>query len=282
MADSLTSRFFNQVDRLSQERGRRYFLRGAVSFIEGGALSVHAGVQGTRLYDVDISIDKHVINTSCTCPAFEREFDPCKHIWAALLAAEQSGFLAALNSIPAPHLRGVAPKPLPRKVAASRRNAKNLLQASWKQQLVSLRTQLEAGEERSGSRERTERALHYFIDAEETVANSEIALQVGIAERKMDGQWGKLKFKRLSRNDIGSLGDSADRRILAMLLGALDPGDYGYHGYSSYAPGSNSFGLTPALWEIVLPLMCATGRCTLRQSGTRREYSALQWGHGQP
>ncbi len=135
MADSLTARFFNQVDRLSQERGRRYFLRGAVSYIEGGALSVHAGVQGTRLYDVDVSIEKHLISASCTCPAFEREFDPCKHIWAALLAAEQSGFLAALNNIPAPHLRGVAPKPPPKKISAARRHAKHLVEASWKQQL---------------------------------------------------------------------------------------------------------------------------------------------------
>ena len=120
MSGSLTARFFNQVDRLSQERGRRYFLRGAVSFIEGSNTSIHAGVQGTRLYDVDISIDKRVIDASCTCPFFERELDPCKHIWAALLAAEQSGFLAALEAIPAPHLRGVAPKPASKKMAASR------------------------------------------------------------------------------------------------------------------------------------------------------------------
>ena len=281
MADSLTGRFFNQVDRLSQERGRRYFMRGAVSFIEGGALSIHAGVQGTRLYDVDVSIDKHLINTSCSCPAFEREFDPCKHIWAALLAAEQSGFLAALNTIPAPHLRGVAPKPVPKKIAASRRNAKNLLEASWKQQLLSLRTQLEADEERTGSRVKGERALHYFIDAEETVANSELALQVGLTERRMDGSWGKLKLKRLSRHDVSFLSDSVDRRILTMLLGALEQADYGYSSYSSYASGTNSFGITPALWEIVLPLICATGRCTLRQSSTGKEYSALQWDDGE-
>ena len=281
MADTLTARFFNQVDRLSQERGRRYFLRGAVSYIEGGALSVHAGVQGTRLYDVDVSIDKHLISASCTCPAFEREFDPCKHIWAALLAAEQSGFLAALNSIPAPHLRGVAPKPAPKKVSASRRHAKNLLEANWKQQLLSLRTQLEADEQRKGSRIKGDRVLHYFIDAAETVANSELALQVGLTERKTDGSWGKLKLKRLSRHDISLLSDSADRRILTMLLGALDQADYGYSSYSSYASGTNSFGITPALWEIALPLICATGRCTLRQSSIGKEYSALQWDDGE-
>ena len=281
MADSLTARFFNQVDRLSQERGRRYFLRGAVSFIEGGALSVHAGVQGTRLYDVDVSIDKHLINASCTCPAFEREFDPCKHIWAALMAAEQSGFLAALNTIPAPHLRGVASKPPPKKIAASRRHAKNLSEASWKHQLLSLRTQLEADHERTGSRVKGERVLHYFIDAETTIAHSELALQVGVTERRMDGSWGKLKLKRLSRNDIAFLSDSADRRILTMLLGALEQADYGYPSYSSFASGTSNFGITPALWEIVLPLICATGRCTLRQSSTGKEYSALQWDDGE-
>ena len=246
MADSLTARFFNQVDRLSQERGQRYFLRGAVSYIEGGALSVHAGVQGTRLYDVDVSIDKHLINASCTCPAFEREFDPCKHIWAALLAAEQSGFLAALNTIPAPHLRGVAPKPAAKKIAASRRHAKSLLAASWKQQLLSLRTQLEADEERTSSSDKGETVLHYFLDAGATVANRELALQVGLAERKRDGNWGKLKFKRLSRHDIARLSDNADRRILAMLLGAPDQTDFGYSSYSSYASGTNNFASTSA------------------------------------
>ncbi len=155
------------------------------------------------------------------------------------------------------------------------------MEASWKQQLLSLRTQLEADEERTGSRVKGERALHYFIDAEETLANSELALQVGLAERKMDGNWGKLKFKRLSRHDIGFLGDSADRRILAMLLGAPDQADHGYSSYSSYASGTNNFGIRPALWEIVLPLICATGRCTLRQSSTGKEYSALQWDDGE-
>ena len=88
MPDSLTSRFFNQVPRFSQERGRRYFLRGAVSYIEGDARSAHAAVQGGQLYDVRAMLDKHVVRASCTCPYFERELDACKHIWAALLAAE--------------------------------------------------------------------------------------------------------------------------------------------------------------------------------------------------
>jgi superfamily II DNA or RNA helicase len=276
MSDALTARFFNQVDRLSQERGLRYFLRGAVSFMEGDSSSLHAGVQGTHLYDVRASIDKHVINVSCTCPFFERAQDPCKHIWAALLAAEQSGFLASLKMIAAPHIRGVVPQPLPKNI--SRRNAKNLRAASWKQQLLSLRTQFEADIERTSSRATGERALHYFIDAEETLATRELVLQVGLAERKMDGHWGKLKFKRLSRYDVELLSDIQDRRILTTLLGAQDQSQYGY---SAYASTGSSFMISPPLWEIVLPLMCATGRCALRSSAVRNEFTSLEWDDGE-
>jgi superfamily II DNA or RNA helicase len=279
MRDSLTGRFFNQVDRLSQERGRRYFMRGAVSFIEGDARSVHAGVQGTCLYDVRASMAKLVVHTSCTCPFFERELEPCKHIWAALLAAEQSGFLAGVESIAAPHLRGVAPPKVSKQIPASRRNAKNLLESSWKHQLLSLRNQLEAVDERAVSRSAAERVLHYFIDADDTLVNGELALQVGLSERKMDGNWGKLRFKKLSRHDIGALTDAADRRILTTLLGAQDRQEYGYS-YSSYGSSDSGFALTPALWEIVLPMMCATGRCALRRSVAGGESTVLEWDDG--
>ena len=281
MGNALTARFFNQVERFSQERGRRYFLRGAVSFLEGDATSLHAGVQGSYLYDVRVSIDKHVVHVSCTCPLFERTKEACKHIWAALLAAEQSGFLTGLNMIAAPHLRGVAPEPVSKKVPASRRNAKDLLAANWKQQLLSLRTQFEANEERRVSGARSERVLHYFIDAANTLANSELIVQIGLTERKMDGAWGKLKLKRFNRHDVGSLSDNRDRRILTTLLGAQDHPSYGYSSYSANASSSSDYPLTPALWEIVLPWMCATGRCVLRPSANENPLTPLEWDDGE-
>jgi superfamily II DNA or RNA helicase len=282
MSDSLTARFFNQVDRLAKERGHRYFLRGAVSFMEGDALSLHAGVQGTYLYDVHVSIDKHVVNVSCTCPFFESARDPCKHIWAALLAADQSGFLAGLERIAAPHIRGVAPAPAPKSVPAARRNAKNLLAATWKQQLLSLRTQFDANEEKTVAAIKPERVLHYSIDAENTISNSELIVQVGLAERKMDGAWGKLKSKRLHRHDIAALSDAADRRILTTLLGAQDHGGFGYSSYSANVSASSDFALTPALWEILLPWMCATGRCALRTPADDNAATPLEWDEGEP
>ena len=279
MRDSLTGRFFNQVDRLSQERGRRYFLRGAVSYIEGDARSVHAGVQGTHLYDVRVALDKHVIRASCTCPYFEREFAPCKHIWAALLAAEQSGLLAQVENIAAPHLSCVVPPKTSKK--PRRGKVRNLLEASWKHQLLSLRQQMAGADHRSDGRPALERMLHYFIDADQTLVDGNLALHVGLTERKRDGSWGKLKFKRFSAHDIGVLADTTDRRVLTTLLGAQNRQDYGYS-YSSYGSADSGFALTPALWDILLPLMCATGRCGLRQSRGATEWARIEWEGGAP
>jgi hypothetical protein len=89
----LTEELSDEIGRLSQQRGRQYFLSGAVKRIKGDALSINAVVQGTILYDVTISSVDGFLDYSCTCPYFERDFEPCKHIWAACLAAEQKGYL---------------------------------------------------------------------------------------------------------------------------------------------------------------------------------------------
>jgi superfamily II DNA or RNA helicase len=280
VSDSLTARLFNQVDRLSQERGRRYFQRGAVSYMEGGQSWLHAGVQGTYLYDVQVSAEKHVVNVSCTCPFFERELDPCKHIWAALLAAEQSGLLAGLQTIAAPHLRGVRAELAREKSGQSRWRPRSLLEASWKQQLLGLRGQLEAAEERVAAA-KGERELLYFIPAQDAIGTGRLAVQLALRERKADGSWGKVKVKRLGMQDLSQLSDGADRRILATLLGAQDGSAYGYTPYARDAAASE-FLLAPALWEIVLPLMCASGRCSLRQSASGDLYIPLQWDGGDP
>ncbi len=280
MSDSFTARFFNQVDRLLQERGRRYFQHGAVSVMEGDATSLHAIVQGTRLYDVQIAIEKHLVNVFCSCPFFDQANEPCKHIWAALLAAEQSGLLAGLNAVAAPHLRGVAAPPLGRRGAKGSGARKLAPIASWQQQLLLLRGQLLGAEERAASDRKAERQLHYFIDAQDTIANSELRLQVAVSERKLDGNWGKIKFKKLSRNDLAPLSDGVDRRVLATLLGAQDQPGYVFSSYA-YGAAGGEFVLTPALWEMVLPLLCGTGRCVLRRGAAGAETTALQWDDGQ-
>src|SRR5437870_411970 len=90
---SFATQLSGQVDGQIQGRGRSYFLRGAVHILEGDAWSVQADVQGTSLYEVGLTRNKAAIKAWCTCPYFQDNLDPCKHIWATLLAAEAQGYL---------------------------------------------------------------------------------------------------------------------------------------------------------------------------------------------
>ena len=111
----LTEELSDEIGRLSQQRGRQYFLSGAVKRIEGDALSINAVVQGTIQYDVTISSVDGFLDYSCTCPYFERDFEPCKHIWAACLAAEQQGYLKGAGDFASPDFSEAIPEVFPRK-----------------------------------------------------------------------------------------------------------------------------------------------------------------------
>jgi superfamily II DNA or RNA helicase len=276
VSESLTARLFNQVDRLSQERGRRYFLRGAVDFVEGDDWSLQAGVQGTRHYDVRVWSEKHVVNVSCSCPFYERELVPCKHIWAALLAGEKNGFLEGLTRLAALHVRSMPADAPAEKRPGRRRSARTVLEPDWKAPLQRLRAAMEADADRRNSRRETERQLIYLVDAQTTLATQDFVIQIALRERKIDGNWGKLKYKNFHTHDILQLSDPTDRRNLAILLGAHNGFDYRYSSYS-YGSTGNRFALSPTLWEFILPLMCATGRCFLQRSVAGENHAPLRW-----
>jgi superfamily II DNA or RNA helicase len=242
---------------------------------------MHAGVQGTRHYDVRVSSEKHVINVSCTCPFYDRELAPCKHIWAALLAGEKSGFLEGLSKLAAPHLRSVRPDSRPEKTRRPRQRARNVVPPSWKQPLQRLRAVMDADAERLNSRRETERQSIYLVDANSALATGQLVVQIAQRERKIDGNWGKSKYKKFYTHDILQLTDPLDRRILATLLGAHNDFDYGYSSYS-YGSAGNRFALSPTLWEFVLPLMCSTSRCFLQRSVSGDNQPPLGWDDGDP
>ena len=130
----LTEQISEEVGRLAQERGRDYFKRGAVEPIEGDRTSVRAVVQGTLRYDVEITSIDEFLDYSCTCPFFERDLEPCKHIWATVLAAEERGYLRGRET-------GTEFEfPLPPKAPPGH---------SWKKQLAPLLESLRTAESRA-------------------------------------------------------------------------------------------------------------------------------------
>ncbi|HEY7163993.1 MAG TPA: SNF2-related protein [Candidatus Binatia bacterium] len=276
----ITDAIADQVAPLTKQRGRTYFASGAVRLIEGDDEHVVATVQGSRRYDVEISAGEVMVDTSCTCPFFARDYEPCKHIWAAALAAEQKGYVGMARELVNDDFDGIIeprfePRNQPRR--AERRPAT----ADWKYDLHKLRADIESHQRRSEITGVPERQLVYLIDIDTSLDTQKLIIEIAHHDRKKDGAWGKLKTAKLYGRHIDSLEDAADRRILSILFGVRQEITYGYSAYD-YESSAAYFTLPPTLWDLLLPLMCSTGRCFVQRQDTVEESKPVQWDDGAP
>jgi superfamily II DNA or RNA helicase len=84
------ARYFSDAVR---SRGQSYFVKGRVTVITARASDVVARVRGTARYRVRLRMRGSKLLASCTCPYFNPQGEPCKHLWATLLSAEARGLL---------------------------------------------------------------------------------------------------------------------------------------------------------------------------------------------
>ncbi|HEX6172626.1 MAG TPA: SNF2-related protein, partial [Candidatus Binatia bacterium] len=274
---SLTSAVSGCVNRAFRERGEQYYLDGAVNIIEGSAWRVAATVQGTRRYEVIIVRARDFFQVSCSCPLYDRELVTCKHIWAVFLAAEQSRFLDGLGDSAPGEIREEIPG-LFNYHQAEGSPTSRLPEVSWKQQLQRLSGSMAAQDRRFNLDAGPERYFLYVIDMNGCVDSERLTIHVVQRTRKADGTWGKLKTQKIRFNEIATLPDPADRRILALLAGAREETNYGYSPY--YDSVQSTFSLAEPSWDLVLPLICATERCVLGLS-TDPDQQSLVWGEGE-
>ena len=90
-----------------------------------------------------------------------------------------------------------------------------------------------------------------------------------------------MKPARFSRIDLLGMADETDRPLLELLLGAEAGSDYYYSHYSSVSQAI----VPPALAEVVLPRICATGRCGLIpqvESYGEVQFTPVSWDEGPP
>lgn len=59
--------------------------------VAGSAASVVAKVYGGQVYDVRLTCSPNGLTMACSCPYDRSEY--CKHIWAAILAADEQRYL---------------------------------------------------------------------------------------------------------------------------------------------------------------------------------------------
>jgi superfamily II DNA or RNA helicase len=121
------------------------------------------------------------------------------------------------------------------------------------------------------------RELLYVIDLPGSRSIGGAFLEIYTRDRKKDGNWAKPKSSYMPREWLRSMPDPDDRYILACLTGAtvLHDGGSSGHGYS-YGGASTltgdyhgqafpfRYGVREALLDLILPVLCRTGRCRLR------------------
>lgn len=258
-------------------------LHGAVTIISGSSYDLVATVRGTRAYRVELTRRNNTLLAGCTCPYFETD-GLCKHIWGVLLVADGLRYLKDSNGqLPnrisemsiaqenEPEFLAASPKPKPALLPANRTIE------PWQQALRQVKI-LSAPEHR-GERVRADRQLYYVIDRTISLNNQVLYMEITHRERKKNGDWGKLKTARFSRRSIYDLPDAADREILSILAGIPDPGSYYIQDSVPFA-----YRLSGAMLNVVVPRICATGRCTMRINASvpLEQQTPLAWDDGPP
>jgi superfamily II DNA or RNA helicase len=151
----------------------------------------------------------------------------------------------------------------------------------WKEHLESLRYSLEStGGERPLSW-RPGREILYVVDIAGTLSQGGLILDVCYRDPRKRGGWTQVRRLSLERRQLRALPDPDDRRLLALLAGGRDPDRLWMENHPTYG-GTGSHYLIPAeLYQSLLPLLCATGRCHLR-GVTEVEPLPLTWDDGLP
>ncbi len=93
---SLKGKFSREFANRIRDRGFAYFRSNAVKILEHSASHVVAKVKGNGDYLVKLTLGRVSLDVACTCPYFKKG-EECKHIWAAMLAADSRNYLADAN-----------------------------------------------------------------------------------------------------------------------------------------------------------------------------------------
>ena len=82
----------------SRRRGDEYFRLKRVKVRAGSSTELSAVVKGSERYEVLLKFSGSNLAVSCTCPHFLDQGQACKHLWAAILTADEQNYLADASS----------------------------------------------------------------------------------------------------------------------------------------------------------------------------------------
>ena len=283
---SLKAKFSDQFKPQIRDRGHAYFRSGFVEILEHSESHVQARVKGSDKYLVRLTLNRSSLRVACTCPYFD-EGETCKHIWATLLAADSRQYLTKIDSMPALPLifdDDALIELLDNDSEQSQTNAVPSKVAEptplWQHRLALLANTVEADTSKLSSAWLDRREIFYVIDPDTSATIGQLSIEIGYRERKIKGDWGKIKSQRIPKSIVPRLKDATDREILAILSGST--GGYFPNYDYNYDSIATRFSISTALQPLLVPLMCATGRCVVRSRDKTVDVLTVQWDDGLP
>jgi len=286
----LSARFAGKFSSGIRKRGEDYFRQRRVRIQRGSGSEVEASVRGSQSYYVMLNWSGDRLSVSCECPYFVDNGLPCKHLWAAILAAGAQGYLSSAATAVDPVLEcdifddewnlddegSKAPPPPSVLPAIFRVPAPP--PSSWRKQVSDI----------FDSRKITgitdawpaQREILYVVDVPSSLAKEGLVLTLQSRDRKADGSWKPERVLSLKRERVAQLPLPEDREILSVLAGAKQYFPYAYIG--SYERVPESFLIPRDLGGIIMPRVTRTGRCFLRLNREADRLLPLAWDDGAP
>ncbi len=86
------------VSRNAQNRGADLYYSDAVVLTSIGPGRITADVFERARFGVELGRETNIVTYACSCPYYQDQLEPCKHVWATILEVEHEGHLQKWDS----------------------------------------------------------------------------------------------------------------------------------------------------------------------------------------
>ncbi len=266
-----------------QFKGMDLFHARAVQVHSAGPDHLNADVQGTYLYELDLTFADGRLLLYCDCPYFESNGE-CKHLWAAVLEADRRRALS--NVIAAGRFKVEVDRARERAEQKPDFALRPKIQIppppqipQWQQHLTAVQRGLQQ-EKPAPAGWPHGFEVHYVIDVVSSKSSGTMVLEALSRSRKKSGEWTGYKELRLSPTQAGSLPDPLDVEAVSTLLGGQEAFGYGFSYVSDLGRPVRKT-LPPALALKLIPMLATAGRLFSRAE-LGAPLKPLAWDSGEP
>ncbi|MGI9332571.1 MAG: SNF2-related protein [Gammaproteobacteria bacterium] len=292
-----------------RERGQRCFEQGRIALRESADEGHWATARGSSAAAYMLRLepepgeDPFFVRSSCTCPHYQRG-DFCKHLWAFVLALDEAfdepavpgeGELVLQHELDRDdpefedEFEDFYEEPAGTSAApgATRLRPHTVAPRAWRQLFAQARSSPLPGRSLDPHGQLAPaREAWFVINPEQSRQCSGLVVDFYHRQCKKDGQLGTVKREGVNEDTLWRFSDAEDRRLLGLMLGTTAPEPNYAASWMPYERFSTSNGrrIAPALYELLLPALAATGRLVWPRAGigNTRTYEPVAWDDGEP